>query len=146
MTKSHPLSGVKYRLVRFARRSTIMFYLNLRNAVRFGSIKIFLSCEIQPALPLTTNIPHPIGIVASRKTEIGDYVTIRPNVVFGTEDGGHPVVADHVTIGANATIIGDVSVGEGATIGAGATVITDVPANTTVTGTPARPVENKDAA
>jgi serine acetyltransferase len=45
-----------------------------------------------------------------------------------------------VTVGTNAAIVQDVTVGEGTTIGAGATVLEDLPANVTAVGTPARPI------
>ena len=46
----------------------------------------------------------------------------------------HPSVGDHVTLGAGATILGDVYVGNGATVGASAVVTRDVPAGGVVVG------------
>ena len=43
-------------------------------------------------------------------------------------------------IGYRATIVGDITIGEGAIVAAGAVVIRDVPANTVVAGVPARVV------
>ncbi|AXF64067.1 MULTISPECIES: acyltransferase [unclassified Leclercia] len=48
------------------------------------------------------------------------------------------VVKKGASIGANATILPGVVIGEGAMVGAGAVVTKDVPANTTVVGNPAR--------
>jgi UDP-2-acetamido-3-amino-2,3-dideoxy-glucuronate N-acetyltransferase len=50
------------------------------------------------------------------------------------------IVRRGATIGSNATIVGDVTIGEGAIVGAGAVVTRDVEPGTTVVGTPARPL------
>jgi serine O-acetyltransferase len=49
----------------------------------------------------------------------------------------HPTVEDCATLGANATLLGDITVGESATVGAGAVVSKDVPDGVTVAGNPA---------
>lgn len=48
------------------------------------------------------------------------------------------IIADHVAIGSNATILGGISIGTGATVGAGSVVTKDVPAGVTVAGNLAR--------
>jgi acetyltransferase-like isoleucine patch superfamily enzyme len=48
-----------------------------------------------------------------------------------------PTLADGVSIGANATILPDVSIGEDAFVAAGAVVCEDVPPRTLVAGVPA---------
>jgi len=50
------------------------------------------------------------------------------------------LVHDNASIGANATIVCGVKIGEGAMVGAGSVVIHDVPANTLVVGNPAEVV------
>lgn len=87
--------------------------------------------------------------------EIGDQTMIGPNVSLLTS--GHPTpVADrrsgitvapihigvNVWIGAGATVLGDVSVGDGAVVAAGAVVTRDVPPATLVAGVPARTVKS----
>lgn len=82
--------------------------------------------------------------------EIGDDVMIGPNVSLITS--GHPVepsrrrdfvvakpiaIERNVWIGAGATIIGGVTVGEHSVVAAGAVVTRDVPPNTLVGGNPA---------
>ncbi|WP_321786513.1 sugar O-acetyltransferase [Burkholderia pyrrocinia] len=81
---------------------------------------------------------------------IGDDVMIGPNVSIITS--GHPIepsrrrdfvvakpiaIERNVWIGAGATIIGGVTVGENSVVAAGAVVTTDVPSNTLVGGNPA---------
>jgi maltose O-acetyltransferase len=87
---------------------------------------------------------------------IGDYVMIGPNVCITSSNHiykdktiptmflGHvkkPVkIEDEVWIGANATILGDVTIGKGAVVGAGAVVVKDVPENSIVGGVPAKEI------
>lgn len=83
---------------------------------------------------------------------IEDEVFVGPHAVF-TNDL-HPravgewevvptVVRKGASIGANATIICGVTIGEGAMVGAGAVVTKDVPAGTMVVGNPARPIPKR---
>ena len=78
---------------------------------------------------------------------IEDDVFIGPNATFGNDK--HPrskvypdrflttTIRRGASIGANATILPGVTVGECAMVGAGAVVVRDVPAYTTVVGNPA---------
>ena len=87
--------------------------------------------------------------------DIGDDVMIGPNVSIITS--GHPIepsrrhecvvakpirIERNVWIGAGATIIGGVTVGENAVVGAGSVVTRDVPPNTLVGGNPARVIRS----
>ena len=83
--------------------------------------------------------------------EIGSRVSISHRVMLIT--GGHDVnscdfteirkpikVCDYVWIGAGATLLQGVEVGEGAVVAAGAVVVDDVPPYTVVGGVPARKI------
>lgn len=86
-------------------------------------------------------------------TRIGNHVFIGPNAVLtndrypptgiGGLDG--PVIKDGAAIGANATIIPGVCIGEGALVAAGAIVTRDVPARMLAIGAPAEIKELPDA-
>lgn len=79
-----------------------------------------------------------------------DDVFVGPNATFTNDK--HPrskqypesfprtVVRKGASIGANATILPGLEIGEGAMVGAGAVVTKNVPARTTVAGVPARPI------
>ena len=59
----------------------------------------------------------------------------------------HPapvIIGNQVWIGANATILPGVTIGDGAIVAAGAVVTKDVPANTVVGGVPARVIKQID--
>ena len=71
---------------------------------------------------------------------IGDEVTILQNVSIGRRSElptRSPRIGRGVFIGAGATILGDIRVGDRAKIGAGTVVTTDVPAGCTAVGNPA---------
>lgn len=91
-------------------------------------------------------IDHGTGIVIGETAIIGNNVTIFHGVTLGTtgkEKGKrHPTVGNNVLIGANATILGNLNIGDNAKVGAGAVVVHDVEENTTVIGVPARVVRN----
>jgi serine O-acetyltransferase len=113
--------------------------------------RFFTGVEIHPAADLGRRvfIDHGMGTVIGETAEVGDDVHMFHGVTLGGNDPRpikrHPTIEDGATLGANSTLIGDITVGEGATVGAGAVVIDDVPAGTTVAGNPARPVEELDA-
>ena len=85
---------------------------------------------------------------------IGDHVMIAPNVTISAT--GHPVhpdlrkdgsqfslpvrIGNDVWIGANATILPGVSIGDGSVIDAGSVVTRDIPANVVAFGVPCRTV------
>ena len=85
------------------------------------------------------------GVYIPTHTVIGDNVFIGPKAVLTNDP--HPVrrddelagptLEDGVSIGANATLLPDVTVGEDAFVAAGSVVTDDVPAETLAVGTPA---------
>jgi acetyltransferase-like isoleucine patch superfamily enzyme len=66
-----------------------------------------------------------------------DGVNLSPGVHFA----GDVICREDAFIGTGASAIPGVRIGRRAVVGAGATVITDVPDDTTVVGTPARPLK-----
>ncbi|TDC64632.1 acyltransferase [Micromonospora sp. KC207] len=59
---------------------------------------------------------------------------------YATVDRAPVRIGDRVFIGANATVMMGVTIGDSAVVAAGAVVTRDVPARTVVAGVPARPV------
>jgi serine O-acetyltransferase len=115
-------------------------------------VRLFTGVEIHPAADIGRRffIDHGMGVVVGETAEIGDDVTCYHGVTLGGDsprrEKRHPTVEDGVTLGANATLIGDITIGESATVGAGAVVSKDVPAGATVAGNPARRIDAGDVA
>lgn len=84
---------------------------------------------------------------------LGDRVLVGQNVVLATLNHGmdpshrgdlHPApirIGDDVWIGANATVLPGVTIGDGAVVAAGAVVARDVPSLTVVGGVPAKVIK-----
>ncbi|MCU4925950.1 serine O-acetyltransferase [Halobacteria archaeon AArc-dxtr1] len=110
-------------------------------------VRLLTGVEIHPAATVgrRVTIDHGMGVVVGETAEIGDDVHMYHGVTLGGERNEpvkrHPTVEAGVRLGANATLIGDITVGEDATVGAGSVVIEDVPAETTVVGVPAEPAD-----
>jgi len=85
-------------------------------------------------------IYHGYCLVIHPHTCIGNQVTLRHCVTLGNRggEGGAPTLEDGVDVGANAVIIGDITIGSHGVVGAGAVVTKDVPAGAVVAGNPAR--------
>lgn len=83
-------------------------------------------------------LPHPQNIILSGFAEIGDFCTIYHNVSIAW-NGFKPVkplspkIGDYVLLGANAILIGDISIGKNVLIGAGAIVSKSIPDYSRVT-------------
>lgn len=124
---------------------------SLRLPARFTShIGRFLTgIEIHPAAKLGRRlvIDHGMGVVIGETAEIGDDCYLYHQVTLGVARtmGGkrHPTIGNNVIIGAGAKVLGPISVGDNARVGSNAVVVDAVPADTTVVGIPARPVERK---
>ena len=88
------------------------------------------------------------GVFIPTMTQIGNRVFIGPRAVMTNDryplrrrdvyPPAGPVVCDDATIGANATLLPGVRIGEGAMVAAGAVVTCDVPSWSLAVGVPAR--------
>ena len=106
--------------------------------------RFFTGVEIHPGAEIGRRffIDHGAGVVIGETAQIGDDVMMYHGCTLGgdslEDEKRHPTLEDGVTIGANATLLGPIVVGENASVGAGAVVRESVPANCTVAGNPAR--------
>jgi serine O-acetyltransferase len=98
--------------------------------------------EIHPGASIGAGlfIDHGMGLVIGETAEIGDDCHLYQGVTLGgtstKRTKRHPTLGNRVTVGANASVIGAVSIGDNVRIGAGSVVVTNVPANATVVGVP----------
>lgn len=101
------------------------------------------SIEIHPGARIGRRffIDHGAGVVIGETAVIGDDVTLFHQVTLGsvgwwhgtdTAARRHPALGDGVVVGANASILGPVTVGAGTVVGAHALVLRDVPAGARV--------------
>jgi serine O-acetyltransferase len=89
-------------------------------------------------------IPHGVGIVIGGTAALGEDCTLLQGVTLGEarfDELACPKVGNRVTLGARATLLGGIEVGDDAMVAAGAVVLADVPAGATVAGVPARELE-----
>jgi serine O-acetyltransferase len=94
-------------------------------------------------------IDHGIGVVIGATAVIEDDVTILHGVTLGArravEGRRHPYVKKGAFIGANAQLLGTITIGAFSKVGAGAIVLNNVADKTTVVGNPARTVNKLPA-
>ena len=99
--------------------------------------------DIHPAARIGCGImfDHATGLVIGETAVIEDDVSILHGVTLGgtgkASGDRHPKIRHGVLLGANASIIGNIEIGEGSKVGAGSVVMKDVPPHVTVAGVPA---------
>jgi serine O-acetyltransferase len=100
--------------------------------------------EIHPGAKIGRRffIDHGMGVVIGETAEIGDDVLLYQGVVLGgttlEKKKRHPTLGNSVVVGAGATVLGAITIGDGARIAAGSVVVHDVPSGATVVGVPGR--------
>ena len=120
-------------------RHSLAFFLQNQVSTIFG-------VDIHPAARIGCGVmfDHATGLVIGETAVVEDDVSILHGVTLGgtgkVSGDRHPKVRKGVLIGANASIIGNIEIGEGAKVGAGSVVMKDVPSNVTVAGVPAKVV------
>ena len=111
----------------------------LSQATRFAT-----GIEIHPGATIGRRffIDHGMGVVIGETAEIGDDVMLYHGVTLGGRSLAkvkrHPTICDGVTVGAGAKILGPVVIGANSAVGANAVVVKDAPADSIITGIPAK--------
>ncbi len=134
----HPLSDVQSKKIG-ARTNIWQFCVILPNAEIGENCNICSHCLIENDVIIGNNVTVKCGVQLWDGMRVEDDVFIGPNVTFCNDR--HPksrnkdwklepvIVKKGAAIGANATILPGVTIGENALIGAGAVVTKDVPPN-----------------
>lgn len=137
-----------FHAMRFHRAAHWLWTHNLRFLARFLShvSRWLTGIEIHPGARIGQGffIDHGMGVVIGETAEIGDNVTMYHGVTLGgtswKKGKRHPTIEANVIIGANASILGPIRVGENSKIGSGSVVNKEVPPHSTVVGIPGRVV------
>lgn len=94
-------------------------------------------------------IGHFGGIIINANAIIGDNCNISQGVTIGVSGSndkrGVPIIGNNVYIGANATVVGKIKVGDFAVIGANSLVTQNVEPNSTVLGVPAVKISDSNS-
>jgi serine O-acetyltransferase len=105
-----------------------------------------MAVDIHPAACFGEGImlDHATGFVVGETAVVGDNCSFLHGVTLGgsgKEIGDrHPKIGDNVLVGAGASILGNIRVGNCSLVAAGSVVLNEVPPMTTVAGVPARVV------
>lgn len=100
--------------------------------------------EIHPGATIGRRvfIDHGMGVVIGETAEVGDDVVIYHGVTLGgvsiKKVKRHPTIGNGVLIGTGAKILGPVTIGDRSRVGANAVVTKDAPADSVLTGIPAK--------
>jgi serine O-acetyltransferase len=111
--------------------------------------RVLTGADIHPGAKIGKRffIDHATGVVIGETSEIGDDVSIYQGVTLGgvsaEKKKRHPTIGNNVVIGAGATILGPVEIGDHVRVGAGSVVVKSVPPNSTVVGVPAKIVKRR---
>ena len=119
-------------------------FLPARSLSQFA--RFLTGVEIHPGATIGRRffIDHGMGVVIGETAVIGDDVMFYHGVTLGgrssTTAMRHPTLGDNVTVGAGATVLGAIAIGDGSVIGANAVVVRDAPPHSVITGIPGRAV------
>lgn len=134
-----------YRLAsRMWRRRPLRFLARLVSQIA----RFFTGVEIHPGATIGRRlfIDHGMGVVIGETAELGDDVMLYHGVTLGgrssTRAKRHPTLGNRVTVGAGATILGPITIGDGSVVAAQSVVTTDAPPRSLLVGVPAvaRPI------
>lgn len=134
--KAMPLFQYYFRL---SNNNSILRYIYrflYRCFMKFNMIEISYTTKIDGGL----YIGHPYCITINPKAIIGKNCNIHKGVTIGQENRGKrkgtPIIGDSVWIGVNATIVGNVKIGDDVLIAPNSYVNVDIPSHSVVFGNP----------
>jgi len=115
----------------------------------WGALAFAMDIHPQARVGRAVFLDHGIGLVIGATAVVEDGANIWHGVTLGstlTQAGDrHPKVRRNVTIGAGATLLGNIEIGEGAIVAAGSVVLRAVEPYSVVAGAPAKVVGSAKA-
>lgn len=105
-------------------------------------VRLITGIEIHPGAQIGRRffIDHGMGVVIGETTIVGDDVTLYQGVTLGgtgKEKGKrHPTLGNDIVVGANASVLGNITIADNCRIGSGSVVLRDVPTGSTIVGVP----------
>ena len=112
--------------------------------------RLLTGIEIHPGAKIGERlfIDHGFGVVIGETAEVGDDVLLYQGVTLGGTGGErgkrHPTVGNRVVLGAGASVLGNIELGDDVKVGAGSVVVHTVPAGATVVGIPGKVVKARN--
>lgn len=146
----HPLADCKSTSIG-ENTNVWQFCVIFKEAIIGSNCNICAGVLVENDVRIGDNVTVKSGVQIWDGVEIEDDVFIGPNATFTNDhfprskhfkEPLKTVIKKGASIGANATILAGITVGEGAMIGAGSVVTKDVPAHSVVYGNPARFIRN----
>ena len=146
----HPLADVQSKNI--GKDTRVWQYAVILPGAQIGE-NCNINCHtfIENDVVIGNNVTVKAGVFLWDGIRVEDDVFIGPNVTFVNdkyprskqypEEFQKTVINKGASLGANATILGGITIGENAMIGAGAVVTKNVPANTVWAGNPAKQIK-----
>ncbi len=134
------------------RKRSIGIFGYIYNRILLNHYRFRYGFDISPTMSLGRGfyLGHFGGVVISPFAVLGNNVNVAQGVTIGAASRGSrvgaPTLEDRVWVGANAIIVGKVTIGQEALIAPGAYVNFDVPANAVVLGNPGKVVAETGSA
>lgn len=158
-TERHPVEGANslwqlYKTVSFwkvmknfviIQIARYMPFLPMKNWLYRTFLRMKVGEQTSFALMVMVDLMFPEKIIVGKNSIIGYNTTILTHEYLIKEYRlGHVTIGDEVLIGANATILPGVTIGDGAIVSAGTLVNKDVPAGAFVGGNPMQLIYTKE--
>lgn len=135
------------RLAQFSRSRLMRIICKVR--LKLFSERFGLEIQAGTQIGKGFYIGHPFNITINPNVVIGNNVNVHKGVTIGAENRGRrkgtPIIGNFVWIGVNATIIGNITIGDDVLIAANSFVNTDIPSHSIVIGNPCI-IHHKDSA
>ncbi|MFI3326546.1 MAG: DapH/DapD/GlmU-related protein [Clostridia bacterium] len=137
------------RKAKYYKGKNKFLYLIYRYRLLRTSIKLGYQIGVDANIGGGLYLGHRGMVVVNGKTTLGENVSLANGVTIGQENRGKrkgvPTIGNKVWIGANAVIVGKITIGDDVLIAPNAYVNFDVPSHSVIVGNPARIINRENA-